>query len=100
MWWVIPLAATTVLPHSLTATMLHPLCPDSPSPPFLPVWMNMASLNSWLSDLHKFDFLAVLGVFSFEVSYDPSCDCARRGNMSIYTSTRLEVLFHFFLRLY
>ena len=31
----------------LTSTTL---CPSSPSLPLLPIWMNMASLNPWLSD--------------------------------------------------
>ena len=30
---------------------LHPL-PGCPSPPLLPVWMNVSSLTSWLLDFH------------------------------------------------
>ena len=68
---------TTATPHSL--------CPGSQCPPLLPIWMDMA-LNSWLLDFHKFDFPAVLGVFCFEVSYDPSYGCARRWSVSTCTS--------------
>ena len=32
----------------------HPLCPGPPPPPVLLVWMNVASLNPWLSDFHTF----------------------------------------------
>ena len=63
-----------------------PLCPSSPSPPLLPIWMNMASLNPWRWTSRQFDFLAVLDVFCFEVSCDLSYGCARRRSMSTYSS--------------
>ena len=35
---------------------LSPLCPGCPSPPLLPVWMNVSSLFPWLSDFHTVRF--------------------------------------------
>ena len=46
------------------------LCTSAPIPtslPLLPVWMNVATLNPWLSDFHTALFLMVLGVICFEV---------------------------------
>ena len=39
--------------HHLAASTLHPACP---SPPLLPVWMNVSSLTPWLSDFHRVQF--------------------------------------------
>ena len=58
-------------PVLLAAATLCPLCLDSLYLPLLPIWMNMASLNPWLSEFHTVlhiflgDFLAVLGIFHF-----------------------------------
>ena len=37
----------------LATSPLHPSCP---SPPLLPVWMNVSSLSPWLSDFHTVRF--------------------------------------------
>ena len=42
-----------------------PLRPGCPSPPLLPVWMNVSSLSPWLSDFHTVDILSILVVFCF-----------------------------------
>ena len=34
------------------STPLHPLC----IPPFLPIWINVASLNPWILDFHTAHF--------------------------------------------
>ena len=39
--------------HCLAGCPLHPSCP---SPPLLPVWMNVSSLTPWLSDFHTVQF--------------------------------------------
>ena len=46
----------------LAMGLLHPLCP---SPPFLPIWMNVSSLTPWLSDFHTVQFSDVSGRFLF-----------------------------------
>ena len=49
--------------HLLTAAIQYPLHPGSPSPPLLLVWMNMSSLNPWLSDFHTVLFFGSSGYF-------------------------------------
>ena len=39
-----------------------PLCPSFPSPPLLPVWMNVFFLSTWCQTSLLFDFLSVLVV--------------------------------------
>ena len=46
----------------------------------------MASLNPWLLISILFDFLAVPGIFYFDVSCDSSHVCARKKSMSSYAS--------------
>ena len=61
-----------------------PLCPGCPSPPFLPVWMNVSSLSPWLLDFHTVRF-SVSSRFLF-LNCCPSFDCARRCSVSTYAS--------------
>ena len=46
--WPLPPCHLASSPTSLHHNTTTPLCPDSLSPPHLPVWMNIASLNSLL----------------------------------------------------
>ena len=74
------------------ASPLHPGCP---SPPLLPLWMNVSSLSPWLLDCHT-DFLAVLVVFLFLNCCCPSFGCARRHSVSTYASILARSPFLFF----
>ena len=69
------LSCSLVLPPSLSACKcgttwsvschlaMHPLCPSCPSPPLLPVWVNVSSLSPWLSDFHTVQFSGSSGYF-------------------------------------
>ena len=55
------------LPHRV---LQPPPCRESslsscPSPPFLPVWMNVSSLTPWLSHFHTIQFSGSSGCFLF-----------------------------------
>ena len=59
-------------PPRSTICCLHrpPPCPESspprrPSPPLLPVWMNVSSLSPLLSDIHTVQFSVSSGCFCF-----------------------------------
>ena len=59
--------------------------PCCPSPPLLPVWMNVSSLSPWLLDFHTVQFSVSSGCFlSFNCC--PSFGRARRHSVSTYTS--------------
>ena len=50
--WEIP-SANLCLPCSTSSRLATcPLHPGFPSPPLLPIWMNVSSLTPWLSDFH------------------------------------------------
>ena len=49
--------------HSLS---MHPVRPSCPSPPLLPVWMNVSSLNPWLWDFYIVRFSGSSGFFVFK----------------------------------
>ena len=57
-----------------------------PSPPLLPVWMNVSSLTPWLSDFHTIRFSVSSGGFLFLNCCCPSYGCARRHSVPTYTS--------------
>ena len=59
--------------------------PGCPSPPLLPVWMNVSSLSPWLLDFHTVRFSVISGCFLF-LNCCPSFGCARRHNVSTYAS--------------
>ena len=69
---------------------LPPCCesslPSCPSPPLLPVWMNVSSLSPWLSDFHAVRFSVSSGCFLFLNCCCPSFGCARRHSVSTYAS--------------
>ena len=44
---------------------VSPVCPGCPSPPLLPVWMNVSSLSPWLSDFRTVRFSVSSGFFFF-----------------------------------
>ena len=48
-----PPAATWPTQSSIHHLVEHPFCPGCPSPPLLPVWMNVSSLIPWLLDFHS-----------------------------------------------
>ena len=65
----------------------HKSSPHScPSPPLLPVWMNVFSLTPWLSNFHTVRFSGSCGCFLFLNCCCPSFGCARRHSVSTYTS--------------
>ena len=67
-----------------------PCCESSPlgcpSPPLLPVWMNVSSLSTWLSEVCTVRFSVSSGCFLFLNCCCPSFGCVRRRSVSIYTS--------------
>ena len=67
-----------------------PLRPACPSPPLLPVWMNVSSLSPWLLDFCAVLFSVSSGCFLFLNCYCPSFCCARRHSLSTYTSILAE----------
>ena len=53
-------------PYLPAATLsTSPLHPGLPSPPFLPVWVNVSSLTPWLLDFHMVQFSGSSGNFLF-----------------------------------
>ena len=60
--------------------------PGCPSPPLLPVWMNVFSLSPWLSDFHTVQFSVSSGCFFVVNCCSPSFGCVRRHSVSTYTS--------------
>ena len=76
----------------LPCLALHPSCP---SPPLLPVWMNVSSLSPWLLDFYTIRFSVSSGCFLF-LNCCPSFGCVRRHSVSTYTSIlarSLQVVF-------
>ena len=67
----------------LAVSPLHPGCP---SPPLLPVWMNISSLSPWLLDFHTVRFSGSSGCFLFLNCCCPSFGCVRRHSMPTFTS--------------
>ena len=63
----------------------NPLRPGCPCPLLLAVWMNV-SLSPWLSDFHTVQFSVSSGYFLLLNCCYPSFGCARRRNVSTYTS--------------
>ena len=59
--------------------------PGCPSPPLLPVWMNVSSLIPWLSDFQVW-FSVSSGCFLFLNCCCPSFGCAQRHSVSTYGS--------------
>ena len=60
-----PSHVNVVLPIPPATTTPHPLRPGSPSPPLPSMWMNMTSLNTWLSDFHTVRLSGSSGYFLF-----------------------------------
>ena len=54
--------------------------------PLLPVWMNVSSLNPWLSDFHAVRVSGSSGCFCFSICCCPSFGCVRKQSISTYTS--------------
>ena len=64
-----------------------PVRPGCPSPPLLPVWMNVSSSSPWLLDFCAVRFSVSSGwFFLFLNCCCPSFGCARRCSVSTYTS--------------
>ena len=63
-----------------------PVCPGCPSPPLLPVWMNVSFLSPWLSDFRVVRFSVSSGCFLFLNCCCPSFGCVRRHSVSTYAS--------------
>ena len=67
----------------LAPSPLHPSCP---SPPLLPVWMNVSSSIPWLPDFHIVRFSVSTGCFLFlNLSFSFFWLCGRQ-RVSIYAS--------------
>ena len=80
------------LPAAILPTLVlqPPPCRESsplscPSPPLLPVWMNVSS-SPWLSDFHTVRLSVGSGCFLFLNCCCPSIGCARRHSVSTYAS--------------
>ena len=58
----------------------------------LPIWMNVASLNPWFSDLHTFQFSDKSGWYLF-CSHNFCCSCVRRQGVFTYASFHLDQKF-------
>ena len=93
-------AATASAPpcHYHTTSSL----PQLSTLPFLPVWMNVSSLNPWLSDFHTSWFSGSSGCFLFWGSCNASYGYARRQSMSPYVfilpgSPLCELVYSLFL---
>ena len=81
---------------ALGCAVCHPVCQPLPchksslsgctSPHLLPVWMNVSALSPWLSDSHTVRFSVSSGCFLSLNCCFPSFGCARRHNVSAYTS--------------
>ena len=56
--------------------------PSCPSPPLLPVWMNVSSLSPWLLDFHTVRFSVSSGCFLYLNCCCSSFGCARRHSVS------------------
>ena len=79
------------LPHSTICHLrrclaVSPLRPSCPSPPLLPVWMNVSSLSPWFSDFHTVRFSVSSRCFLFLNCCCPSFGCMRRHSVSTYAS--------------
>ena len=80
------------LSNPLSPPPLHstpPLCaslPVSTTLPFLPVWMNVASLIPWLSDFHTTIFWWFWMLFVLRFSSNSFYGCTRRQSVSTYTT--------------
>ena len=68
---------TSLGPPSATLPQVLSLFPGCPSPPLLPVRMNVSSLSPWLSDFHAVQFSVSSGCFLFLNCCCPSFGCVR-----------------------
>ena len=76
--------------HHLTGSAsrllaVSPLCPACPSPPLLPVWINVSSLSPWLLDFHTVRFSVSSRCLLFLNCCCPF-GCAKRHSVSTYAS--------------
>ena len=74
------------IPSASSSFAMCPLCPSCPSPPLQSVWMNVSSLNPWLSDFHAVRVSGSSGCFCFSIGCYPSFGCARKQSVSTYAS--------------
>ena len=63
-WLSLP-AATLPVPVLQPLPCCESSLPGCPSPPLLPVWMNVSSLTPWLSDFHAIRFSVSSDCFLF-----------------------------------
>ena len=64
-----------------------PVRPGCPSPPLLPVWMNVSSSSPWLLDFCAVRFSVSSGWFLFLNCCCPSFGCVRSHSVSTYASS-------------
>ena len=91
--WGLLVVAWPTLFHNPPPLWVHQLLPRSescppgcPSPPLLPVWMNVSSLSPWLWDFHTVQFYVSSSCFLFLNCCCPSFGCARSYSGSTYAS--------------
>ena len=72
----------------VAASPVHPGCP---SPPLLPVWINVSSSSPWLLDFRVVRFSVSSGCFLFLNCCCLSFGCVKRRSVSTYAS----ILVHF-----
>ena len=85
-WVHQPPAASHQPPATSCFLARSPLCPGCPSPPLLPVWMNVSSLSPWLSDFYTVWFSVSSCWFLFLNCCCPTFGFVRRHGMSTYAS--------------
>ena len=66
--------------------VMHPPHPRFPSPPLLPVWINVSSLTLWLLDFPTVWFSGSSCYFFFKICCCPSFGCVRKQIVSTYAS--------------
>ena len=82
--------APSTIHHLAGSTSCHvaasPLCSSCPSPPLLPVWVNVSSLSPWLLDFHTVRFSVSSGCFLKFLNCCCPFGCGRRYSVSTYAS--------------
>ena len=79
-------SASSCIACPVRSTIRHLAGSGCPSPPLLPVWMNVSSLSPWLWDFRAVPFSVSSSCFSFLNCCCPSFGCARRRSVSTYSS--------------
>ena len=89
------------LPWSSSHIFQESSPPGFPSPPLLPIWMNVSSLTPSLSDFHTGRLSDSFGCFfCFLIGCCPSFGCARSQSVSTYSSIMAGSLESYYIKWY